>query len=243
MARPGDFPRGWHGRAGVPSCDKIVGITRRTCRELQDDCCFSWLTQHLSKLTCQIQLIKHQGNQPTPQLKLCRGAYMNTRPEQILLEKPIAMLLREASTLDVSNLRQRDHLIEHHKPTHTWIPFRAFRCFSLDADHTEVQVTVLLEMQMVPSAGAYLPVRSCSTANSFSLCMGLGAFALKQRTIFRLASTRVDAYWNTIELPIAFEPDQHAIAQFMARTQELRSPIPPIRQNCLFPKSGLSACS
>ncbi len=55
--------------------------------------------QGLSQLAGQIQLVKHQHNQPTPQLKLSRRADMHTRPEQLLLEETVAMLLGEASTI------------------------------------------------------------------------------------------------------------------------------------------------
>ena len=36
---------------------------------------------------------------------------------------------------------------------------------------------------------------------------------------------------NAVELAIAFEPDQHAVAQVMAGSQERRCPIPAIRQD------------
>src|SRR6266581_5545210 len=71
-----------------------------------------WPMQGLPKLTCQIQLVHHQRHQPTPALKLLRGAHMHPRPEQLLLEKAVAMLLREASTILLSNLRQGHDLIE-----------------------------------------------------------------------------------------------------------------------------------
>ncbi len=32
LGHPGDFPRGLGGLAGVPTCIKMLGITRRTCR-------------------------------------------------------------------------------------------------------------------------------------------------------------------------------------------------------------------
>ena len=50
--------------------------------------------------------------------------------------------------------------------------------------------------------------------------MRLDTFALKQRTIFGRRSPLVDAHGNAVELPIAFEPDQDAVAQLMASTQE-----------------------
>src|SRR2546422_21787 len=105
-----------------------------------------WPMQGLPKLACQIQLVKDQSHQPTPALKLGRSADMHPSPEQVLLEKAVAMLLREASTILLSNLRQRDALIEHHKPTHPRIALGVFGCFPFDPDHREVQLTILLEV-------------------------------------------------------------------------------------------------
>src|SRR6266702_710059 len=191
-----------------------------------------WPMQGLPKLTCQIQLVHHQRHQPTPALKLLRGAHMHPRPQQLLLEKAVAMLLREASTILLSNLRQGDDLIEHHKPTHARIPLGAFGCFPFDTDHREIQLTVLLEVQVVPAADVDpSALWRLLTPLLISLPMRLGTFALKQRTIFGWGSTLVPTHRNTVELAIAFEPDQDTVAQLMAGPQELRRAIPAIRQD------------
>ena len=98
-----------------------------------------------SLLACQIQLVHHQDKQPTPEFKLGRSAHMHPRPEQLLLEKAVAMFLGEASTILLSNLWQGDDRIEHHKPTHPRIALGAFGRVSLNPDHREVQLPVLLE--------------------------------------------------------------------------------------------------
>src|SRR6266487_2023667 len=191
-----------------------------------------WPVQGLPKLACQIQLVQHQRLQPTPALKLLRGAHMHPRPEQCLLEKAVAMLLGEASTILLSNLRQRDDCIEHHKPTHARIPLGAFGCFPFDTDHREVQRTILLEMQVVPPTDMDLSALWwVFTPLLTSLPMCLGTFALKQRPIFGWRSALVRTHRNAVELAIAFEPDQHAVAQLMAGTQEFRRAIPPICQD------------
>src|SRR6266566_5880712 len=147
-----------------------------------------WPMQRLPKLACQIQLVKNQDKQPTPAHKLLRSAHMHMCPEQLLLEKAVAMFLREASTILLSDLRQRDDRIEHHKPTHARIPLGAFGCFPFDTDHREVQLTILLEVQMVPAADVDpSALRRLFTPHLISRPMGLGTFALKQRTIFGLA--------------------------------------------------------
>src|SRR6266566_1286246 len=201
-----------------------------------------WPMQCLPKLACQIQLVQHQRHQPTPALKLLRGAHMHPRPEQFLLEKAVAMLLGEASTILLSNLRQRDDRIEHHKPTHPRIPLGACGCFAFDTDHREVQLPILLEMQVVPATDLD---RSALwwvvTPYLISRPMRLGTFALKQRPIFGWRSALVLTHRNAVELAIAFEPDQHAVAQLMAGTQEFRRPIPAICQDDdpPLPKEGL----
>src|SRR5437016_4566449 len=134
--------------------------------------------QGLPELACQIQLVQHQSQQPTPQLKLLRGAHMDLCPEQLLLEEAIAVLLREAATILLLNLGQGDTLIEHHEPTHPRVSLAAFGGFPFDADHREVQITVLLEMQVVPAADARGPAHRILLAADFlSLSMGLGTFA------------------------------------------------------------------
>src|SRR5260370_27238060 len=157
---------------------------------------------------------------------------MHTRPEQVLLEKAVAMLLREASTILLRYLRQGDDLIKHHKPTHAWVPLGALGGFTFDTDHREVQLTMLLEVQVVPAADVDTPtLRWLPTPHLISLPVRLGTLALKQRTIFGWGSALVPAHRNAVELAIAFEPDQDAVAQVMAGTQGLRRPIPAIRQD------------
>src|SRR5712692_2852110 len=198
--------------------------------------------QDLSQLPCQIQLVKDQDQQPTPALKLLRGAHMHPRPQQILLEKAVAMLLREASTILRSNLWQGNDLIEHHKPTHARVPLGVLGGFPFDPDHREVQRTILLEVQVVPAADVDTPtLRWVLTPLLISRPMRLGPFALKQWTIFGWRTALVPAHRHAVELAIAFEPDQDTVAQLRAGTQELRCPIPAIRQDDdpSGPKEGL----
>src|SRR5438093_789473 len=82
---------------------------------------------------------------------------------------------REASTRVRHNLRQRNALIEHHKPAHPWIALGAFGGFPLDPDHREFQLPVLLEMQV--GRAADLHARSVGmrlAAHFISGSMGLG---------------------------------------------------------------------
>src|SRR5450755_326200 len=191
-----------------------------------------WPMQRLPKLACQIQLVEHQSHQPTPPLKLLRSPHMHTSPKQVLLEKAIAVLLGEASPILLSNLRQGDDLIEHDKPAHTRVPLGAFGRFPLDTDDGKLQITILLEMQVVPAADARASAGLILLAvDLLSLSMRFGTFALKERAIFGWGSSLVNAHRDAVELAVAFETDQHAVAQFMAGTQELSSRVPPICQD------------
>src|SRR2546421_536974 len=121
-----------------------------------------------------------------------------------------------------ANLRQRHDLIKHHKPTHARIPLGAFGGFPFDADHCKVQLTILLEVQVVPAADVDpSALWRLFTPLLISLPMRLGAFALKQRPIFGWGSTLVRTHRNTVELAIAFEPDQDTVPPLMTRPQEL----------------------
>src|SRR5713101_7827798 len=201
-----------------------------------------WSMQGLSQLACQIQLVKNQDQQPTPALKLGRRAHMHPRPEQLLLEKTVVVLLGETATILRCNLRQGDDRVEHHKPAHARIPLRALGGFPFDAEHREVQGAVLLEVQVVPAADLHLPtLRWVLTPHLISHSMRLGTFALKERTVLGRRSELVPPHRHAVELAIAFEADQHAVAQLLAGPQELRRCIPAIRQNDdpPVPKEGL----
>src|SRR5207244_8626465 len=125
-----------------------------------------------------------------PALKLGRCADVHPRPEQVLLEKAVARLLGEASTVLLLNLRPGDAFIEHHKPTHARIALAAFGGFPFDTDHREVQLTILLEVQVVPTADVdRSALRWLFTPHLISSSMRLRTFALKERTIFERSAT------------------------------------------------------
>ncbi len=118
-----------------------------------------WSMHGLSELTCQIQLVHNQGHQPTPAFKLLWGAHMHPVPQQRLLEKAIAVFLREPTTIVLGHLRQGDDRIEHDEPAHPWIPFAACGRFALDLDHRQVQFPILLKMQVIQAADLDLSQR------------------------------------------------------------------------------------
>src|SRR5947209_4719821 len=160
--------------------------------------------QGLSELACQIQLVQDQSHQPAPAFELSRGTHMHPRPKQFLLKKAIAVLLGETARIVRSHLRQRHDRIKHHEPTHARVPLAAFGRFALDLDHGEVQLPVLLKMQVVPAADLDLATRSRLLAEHLiGASLGLGAFALKERTIFGRGAAPMRAHRDAIELAIA----------------------------------------
>src|SRR5712692_7292546 len=70
-----------------------------------------WSMQGLSQLACQIQLVKNQDQQPTPALKLGRRAHMHPRPEQLLLEKTVVVLLGETATILTNQLTRGSRFV------------------------------------------------------------------------------------------------------------------------------------
>src|SRR5258708_21641232 len=69
-------------------------------------------TQHRqAKLLTEQQLIAGTGYDPTPPFDLLRGVQMRLGPEQVLLEKAIAMLLGEALAIPGAHLLQRHVLL------------------------------------------------------------------------------------------------------------------------------------
>src|SRR5438874_6849925 len=64
--------------------------------------------QDLGEILGQHQQVKGDGNQPTPALKLLRGAHMHVSPEKFLLEKAVIVLLRETERIQLRDLGERD---------------------------------------------------------------------------------------------------------------------------------------
>jgi hypothetical protein len=91
----------------------------------------------LSQVSRQAQLIHSNAHDYAPALKLLWGSHMNLAPEQILFQVPIPMLVRKATHVDGSDLRQRQRCIQEHKPAFPWITLAVGGRFAVDLDHRD----------------------------------------------------------------------------------------------------------
>src|SRR5260370_22501920 len=99
------------------------------------------------------QLIASAGHNPTPAFHLLWRAQVGLRPEQVLLEEAIPMLLREALAIPGAHLLQRHLLLASpDEPTFPWVAFGVTGGFPQHADHPDLRLTRLAEMQAFPTA-------------------------------------------------------------------------------------------
>src|SRR5216117_2080486 len=84
-------------------------------------CAFPRTVDGQAELFAQQQLIASTRHDPTPAFHLFRCAQVSLFPEQVLFEKAIAMLLREALAIPGAHLLQR-HLLSAcpDEPTFAW---------------------------------------------------------------------------------------------------------------------------
>src|SRR5258706_7886207 len=177
----------------------------------------------------QIQLEERQRDDPTPAQKLSGSTHVNLSPEQILFQKTEEMLLGKPQAIALWHLLQRHPIIQGEKPTHARITLGIPCRGPLDPDHREHQLAILLEMHFIPAADSclsacligFFPHRS-------RVRLGLWPCPLQERPVFGRCASRVDAPWFAVELAIAFQADQHAVAQLSAGPQHLWRPIPAI---------------
>src|SRR5713101_9916088 len=137
-----------HGKAwcgcSYPACGPSGRFTTRfgslsLCAKLQQNaghrathlsrrdralCAFPRTQDSLAELFGQQQLIAGTRHDPTPAFHLFRRAQVCLGPEQILLEKAIAMLVRETLAIPGAHLLQRDVLVaDPDEPTFAWVAF------------------------------------------------------------------------------------------------------------------------
>src|SRR6266446_6460159 len=105
----------------------------------------------LDQRTGQHQLVEHGSHQPSPALKLLRGAQAGPIPQQSLLAEAVTMLLRVAPLVERPDLSQRGWGWTYpEKPTHTGVALTVSRPKARETDHRPLNVTSLLQMQVLP---------------------------------------------------------------------------------------------
>src|SRR6266571_701366 len=180
------------------------------------------------------QLIAGTGHQPTPAFHLLRGAQVGLLPEQVLLEKAIAMLLREALAIPGPHLRQWQlRLASPDEPTFAWVTLGATGGLPLHPDHGDLGLRGLLEMQPFPTGDHHaLAVLIDALPLRRGLPMGLGARSLKERAVFARGTAFAGARrGRTIQFAVALEPDQRGTAQLATGLHYTHRRIPAIRQD------------
>src|SRR5512135_30932 len=189
----------------------------------------------LTQRSRQHQLIHSRGYHQAPALKLSRRAHPCFRPEEILLEKAIGVLMREAVAIGCCHLLKRERSAANPaKPTLAWIASGSPGAFSQDAIDAHLDLSCLSEMQAVPglhqdrlaSFIAALPLL-------LWLAPGLGATSLKERPIFARGPSfsRWQRWYRSIELAIAFEAQQSLYREPLAGEQEGSGRVPAIGQH------------
>lgn len=152
----------------------------------------------LSKRARQDQLIHSSGHDQTPPLKLLRRAHMGFRPEQILLEKTIGVLMREAIAISRDDLTERQgNRASPAEPTLDRIALGPFGSFSQHSVDRYLNLSCLSKMQMVP--GEHLD-RLARFVAALPLLVrfspGLRLAPLKQVSIFPRGSSFSSRGWG-----------------------------------------------
>src|SRR6266851_912572 len=216
----------------------------------------------LAELFGHQQLIARTRHDPTPAFHLLRRTQVCLLPKQVLLEKAIAMLLRETLAIPGAHLLQRDVLLAcPEKPTFPRVAFGITGGFPQHADHTHFDFRRLAEMQAFPAGDHHaLAVLIDPFPLGIGRSMRLGACPLKERAMFagRAALLLLARGRRPIQFAIAFEPNERLKLQLTTGTHKASGCVPAIRQQDRTlpqfsrqptqlldpaPESGLRACN
>src|SRR6266487_343384 len=213
---------GWHAAAHLPRSNSLLPPFPRS-------------KARLSKLARQDQLIHSCCHDQALPLKLLRRRHMDFRPEQILLEKAVGVLMREAIAIGRDDLAGRQgSWTDPAEPTLGRIALGPFGPFSQHAVHNHLNLSCLSKMQMVP--GGYLDrlaLLVCALPLLIGLSPGFGLACLKQGSIFtRGSSFACTGWWGcSIELAIALEAHERFYLQALTGQQKGSCRIPAICQH------------
>src|SRR5229473_7279451 len=179
----------------------------------------------------QDQQIMHDGHDLTPAFELRRGAQPGLCPQQGLLVKTIAMLVRVASAVAQGHLWQAGiHLAVPQKPTLARVTGPIRGALTHDADDGHLQVACLGQMQPRPPGhlhGMSGGIVARPSARGFPI--GAGVPTLKALAIFARRSTLArGCRCPAVQHPLAFEPQQFVERQALGRQQKGRATVPAI---------------
>src|SRR5258708_5167271 len=210
-------------------------------------CAFPRTQHRQAELLAEQQLIAGTGHDPTPAFHLLRGTQMRLFPQQVLLEKAIAMLLGEALAIPTADLLQRHVLLARpDEPTFARIPFGIPGGFPLHADHTDFGLGCLTEMQVLPARDHHaLAVLIDAFPLGISRSIRLLPCALKERAMFAGSATLLGLPWGRGSIPfaIAFEPNERLRPQVATSLHKAAHRVPPIGQYNDAPPGQAKHCS
>ena len=103
----------------------------------------------LPKVASQHELVHSCRDHQTPPLKLLWSAYMDFRPQQVLFEKAIAVLMGEASSIGQGHFRKLKLILANpDKPAFARIAFGSCGSFSQDTKDCHLDLSCLAKVQV-----------------------------------------------------------------------------------------------
>src|SRR5260370_21571426 len=146
-----------------------------------------------------------------PALKLLWSAQARLIPQQGLLVEPIAMLLTKPQDVSQANGDQISLRITNpDEPTHARITLSIAGLRPLDADHRQVQIARIFDMQLLPPTQAHWSLLLIRTL-PLPIGIGVGSLCIGAQFVSVFAWSSWLARWTgsrTIETAIAFQTDQ-----------------------------------
>src|SRR5215472_11019488 len=162
----------WHDATHLSGCDE--GATP-----------FPRMIAGLPTGAGQHQVIHGRGHDHAPALELLGRAHMYLRPEQILLEEAIGVLMRKSPLITGHHFIQRQRFCpQPEEPTLTRITLRPFRAFTQHPVDPEIHLPRLPEVQLLPGLhlnGLAPMIGAMPGGIGLSPCLGLAS--LKQVAI------------------------------------------------------------
>src|SRR5215469_476741 len=193
---------------------------------------FPGTIQGLPQRAGQHQLVHGCGYHQAPALKLLRSAHAHFRPEEILLEKAIGVLVREAASIRRCHLSKRKLVQpDPNKPTLPGVAFGVMCSHAHDTIDDDFDLSRLSKMQMPP--GLHLDRPALLIYSRPGLIGRFPRFwsaALKQRSILARCPASAFGWSRSIQLAIALEAHQRPDLEPMTGLEKRSCHVPAISQ-------------